>query len=95
MQSGLGEACLHPKLLSELNSSYSDLNLVFKDDLCTVLSPGNLEVIVPHLPFRRSFPMTFGKLFWTTEGVQNQETVVNNENMASARGKFNPKSQEF
>lgn len=42
----------------KLNRSYSEHNLFFKDGLCTVHSPGNLDVIVPPLPLRRSFPMT-------------------------------------
>lgn len=78
----------------KLNSSSSDLNLFFKDDLCTVHSPGNLDVIVPHVPFR-SFPVTLENVFWTAARVQNEKWVISNKNTASARGKFNPKSQEF
>lgn len=54
-----------------------------------------LDVIAPHLSFRRNFLMTLGKMFWTTERVQNEKWVVSNTNMISARDKFNPKSQEF
>lgn len=54
-----------------------------------------LDVIAPHLSFRINFLMTLGKMFWTTERVQNEKRVVSNTNMISARDKFNPKSQEF